>query len=182
MHKIRDILIGLFNVAYNLFLRYCQAVLLVIVAIVSADVFSRNLLGFSITWAQEVSLLFMVWMTFLSMAIGEEKDQHIAIELFYSLFPRPVKKFFDVVNKLILVVVGIFLAWYGVQLVMSTWTSTLAATKWPAGVLYLMIPVGGGFMAFFAVLDLLGWKKYKYTNQYGDQEPAPEALPEGGKS
>lgn len=169
MKKIRDILIGLFNIVYDIFLRYSQVVLLVIVAIVSADVFCRNVLRFSIKWAQEVSLLLIVWMTFLSMAIGEEKNQHIAIELFYNLFPKPVKKFFDVVNKLILMIVGVFLAYYGAKLVVSTWSSTLAATKWPAGMLYLMIPVGGGFMAFFALLDLLGWKNYKKTNQYGDQ-------------
>lgn len=181
MKKIRQILIGLFNVVYNIFLRYSQAVLLVIVAIVSADVFCRNVLSYSIKWAQEVSLLLIVWMTFLSMAIGEEKDQHIAIELFYNLFPKPIKKFFDVLNKMILVVVGCFLCFFGTKLVMSTWSSTLAATKWPAGMLYLMIPVGGGFMAFFAVLDLLGWKKYKNTNQYGDQL-LEASLDDGGQS
>ena len=45
----------------------------------------------------------------------------------------------------------------------------------------LMIPVGGGFMAFFAVLDLLGWKKYKNTNQYGDQL-LEASLDDGGQS
>ena len=44
-----------------------------------------------------------------------------------------------------------------------------------------MIPVGGGFMAFFAVLDLLGWKKYKNTNQYGDQV-LEASLDDGGQS
>ena len=68
MKKIRQILIGLFNMVYNIFLRYSQAVLLVIVVIVSTDVFCRNVLSYSIKWAQEVSLLLIVWMTFLSMA------------------------------------------------------------------------------------------------------------------
>ena len=67
MKKIRQILIGLFNMVYNIFLRYSQAVLLVIVVIVSTDVFCRNVLSYSIKWAQEVSLLLIVWMTFLSM-------------------------------------------------------------------------------------------------------------------
>ena len=164
MKKIRQILIGLFNIVYNIFLRYSQAVLLVIVVIVSADVFCRNVLSYSIKWAQEVSLLLIVWMTFLSMAIGEEKDQHIAIELFYNLFPKPVRKFFDVLNKMILAVVGCFLCFFGTKLVMSTWSSTLAATKWPAGMLYLMI-----------------WKKYKNTNQYGDQL-LEASLDDGGQS
>lgn len=171
MKKIRDVLIAIFNVTYEIFLKYSQAVLLVIVFIVSADVFSRDVLHYSIKWAQEVSLLLIVWMTFLSMAVGEEKDQHIAIELFYNRFPRPMRRALDVINKLILVAVGVFFLYYGSRLVASTWRSTLAATKWPAGMLYLMIPVGGGFMAFFALLDLLGWKKYKKTNQYEDDVP-----------
>ena len=48
MKKIRQILIGLFNMVYNIFLRYSQAVLLVIVVIVSTDVFCRNVLSYSI--------------------------------------------------------------------------------------------------------------------------------------
>ena len=57
----------------------------------------------------------------------------------------------------------------------------MSATKWPAGMLYLMIPGGRRIHGIFAVLDLLGWKKYKNTNQYGDQL-LEASLDDGGQS
>ena len=169
MKRENNPIVKIFNVVYRIMLEYSKWVLLVIIAIVTADVFSRNVLGSSIRWGQEISLLLIVWMTFLSMAIGVEKETHIAIELFYSLFPKPFQKFLDILNKLILVVLGCFLAYYGAGLVKSTWTSTLALSKLPAGMLYLMIPLGGFCMAFFSVLDLFGLKPYKKTHQYEDE-------------
>ena len=170
MKRENNPIVKLFNVVYRILLEYSMWVLLVIILIVSADVFSRNLLSSSIRWSQEVSLLLIVWMTFLSMSVGVEKDTHIAIELFYGMFPKPFQKFLNVLNNLVLVAVGCFLTYYGFLLVKSTWTSTLAITKWPAGMLYLMIPVGGATMTFFKVLDLFGLKPYKKTNVHEDEE------------
>ena len=180
MKMVRDVMIGIFNVLYRILMMYSQWVLLVIVAIVSADVVARNFFNYSIKWAQEVSLLLIVWMTFLSMAIGVEKGVHIAIELFYSKFPKPFRAFLDKLNTLVLLFVGCFFAYYGAKLTMSTWSSTLASTKWPAGMLYLMIPVGGICITYFTLTDLLGWKKYKKTHQY--EQPEGEILPDGGKA
>lgn len=165
---IRTGVIKVFDVIYFVLLQYAMWELLVIILFVCADVVARNFLGFSVSWSQEVSLLLIVWMTFLSMAIGVEKGYHIGIELFYQKFPKSVRAVIDTVNKFIFLLVGIFMGYYGWKLTASTWTSTLAATKWPAGLLYAMIPVGGYCMAFFALLDLIGWKKYKNTSIYED--------------
>ena len=174
MKKLRDILVGLFDIIFKILFEYSKYVLIAIVAIVSAQVVARNLFKGSIMWSQEVSLLLIVWMTFLSMAIGSEKNLHIGGELFYSFFPKPIQKLCDGINNVIVLIIGAFLGIYGTRLVISTMSSTLAATKWPAGVLYLMIPVGGWCMFFFKMLDCFGWKKYKKT----DLDEKPEAAEE----
>ena len=56
----------------------------------------------------------------------------------------------------------------------------LFLAKWPAGMLYLMIPVRGICITYFTLTDLLGWKKYKKTHQY--EQPEGEILPDGGKA
>lgn len=160
----RKMLIGIFNLVYKILFEYSKYVLIAIVFIVSAQVVARNVFKSSIMWSQEVSLLLIVWMTFLSMAIGAEKNLHIGVELFYSYFPKPLQTFCNIVNNVIVLAIGAFLGIYGARLVSSTMSSTLAATKWPAGVLYLMIPVGGWCMFLFKMLDCFGWKKYKKTD------------------
>jgi len=168
----RNVLIKIFNVFYRILLEYSKYVLLAIVLIVSADVISRNVFKYSILWVQETSLLLIVWMTFLSMALGSEKDLHIGIEIFYKLLPASVQKVVQTLNRIIIIVIGIFLGIYGWRLSMSTWKSTLAVTKLPAGMLYLMIPAGGWTMSFFMILDLLGFKEYKKTD-YDEEEIPP---------
>lgn len=166
MSMIRKGVVGFFHLVYHILLEYSKYVLLVIVAVVTADVVGRNLLGGSVMWAQELSLLLIVWMCFISMAIGVERNTHIGIEVFYMKFPKKMQKVLDIVNKVVLFFVGIFFTYYGALLVQNTWKSTLAATKLPAGVLYLMIPVGGFCISLFTVLDLLGLKKYKHVEKY----------------
>lgn len=165
MNKIRDILIKIFNATYWLLFQYSKVVLVIIVIITCIQVFLRLVLNGGLRWSQEVSLLLVVWMTFLSMAIGTEKNLHISVGLFYEKMPKAMKKVCDFINDLMTLAVGVFLTIYGALLVKSTMNSTLAATKWPAGILYLMIPVGGICIFFFKLYDLFGWKKYKKTDE-----------------
>ena len=159
-----------FDLTYSILLKYSQFVLLVIVIIVSAQVISRKFLGTSIRWSEEVALFFMVWMAFISMAIGVQKGLHIAIGFFYSRLPKPVAYIVNKVDLFIILAFGAFMLYYGAGLVQSTMTSTLPATKWPAGCLYLMIPVSGVYIIYFTLLPLLGLEKYQHKQFYGDQE------------
>ena len=118
-----------FDFTYSILLTYSKFVLLIIVFIVSAEVISRKFLGGSIRWSEEVALFFMVWMAFISMAIGVQKNLHIALGFFFSLLPPMAAK---IVNKLDLAVImgfGCFMVYYGAKLVQSTMTSTLPATS-----------------------------------------------------
>ena len=49
-----------------------------------------------------------------------------------------------------------------------TMTSTLPATQLPAGTAYMMMPVGGIFIMYFAILDLFGAKKYRHLSIEGE--------------
>jgi TRAP-type transport system small permease protein len=40
--------------------------------------------------------------------------------------------------------------------------STLPATQWHAGILYLMMPVGGVFIMYFSFLSLFNLEKYRH--------------------
>ena len=51
MKKLRDILVGLFNIIFKILFEYSKYVLIAIVAIVSAQVVARNLFKGSIMWS-----------------------------------------------------------------------------------------------------------------------------------
>lgn len=153
-----------FDIIYRLLLEYSKFVLLLIIFIVSAQVFCRKFLGTSIRWSEEVALLLMVWMAFISMAIGVEKGLHIAIGMFYNRFPAPMQKVIAKMNTIIICIFGVILMYYGGNLVMSTMTSTLPATQWPAGLLYMMIPVSGLFITYFTLIELFNLQEYLHKD------------------
>lgn len=161
-----------FDLAYSLLLYYSKVVLLLIVIIVSAEVFSRQFLHTSIHWSEEVALFLMVWMAFLSMAIGVQKGVHIALGFFVNLLPAKLKWLIEKMNLIVISGFGVFMIYYGTKLVQSTMSSTLPATQWPAGLLYIMIPVSGVFIVYFAGLDFFGLKEYEHTKFYQDDEAA----------
>lgn len=140
----------IFGAVYSAFLTYSKFVLIVLVIIVVAQVTAR-LFHASLTWSEEVALLLMVWMAFLSMAIGVHEDLHISIHLFYDHFPKRLQKIADFVNQVIILVLGLLMVVNGWRLLSITSKSTLPMTKWPSSMLYLMIPVAG----FYIILCIL---------------------------
>lgn len=151
-----------FDFIYRILLEYSKIVLLVIVLIVSAQVICRKFLGFSIYWSDEVALLLMVWMAFISMAIGVEKKLHISISMFFNKFPAPIRKILSAINGIVTILFGVVLIVYGIQLIQITSISTLAATQWPASTLYLMIPVSGVFICYYALIDLFHLERFRH--------------------
>jgi len=169
-NPLLDKLMYLLDAAYGILLTYSQFVLLVIVVVVTIQVFSRKFLGTSIRWSEEVALFFMIWMAFISMAIGVQKGLHIAIGFFFSLLPAPLAKIVDKLDTLIIVWFGGFMMYYGSLLVQSTMSSTLPATHWPAGLEYLMIPVGGFFIVYFALIEFFGLQRYQHHQFYREHD------------
>lgn len=173
--KIQSVFESVFNVIslvldsiYRGLCEYSKAVLIVIVVVVSAQVFSRKLLGTSIRWSEEVALLLMVWMAFISMAIGVEKGLHICISMFYDKFPGPVQYAITKIMDLLMIVFGAAMVKYGMMLIHSTMKSTLPATKWPACTLYVMIPVSGIFIIYYSLIDMFGLQRFKHKNIIGN--------------
>lgn len=162
-----------FDGAYSILLTYSKFVLLAIVFLVSAEVISRKFLGTSIRWSEEVALFFMVWMAFISMAIGVQKHLHISIEYFFDHLPKPIANIVAKLDLLVVGAIGVIMVTNGINLVKVTMSSTLPATNWPAGTLYLMIPVSGVFIIYFTILNLFGLERYQHKNLY--QEVDEEA-------
>lgn len=142
------------NFLYKLFLLFACGVLLAIVLIICAQVVARQVLQTSIRWSQEVAQLLMVWMAFITCAVGVRDDKHIAIEMFYQKFPAPIRKLLFYVNWLLIIVVGVFFTVFGYMQTASTTTSLLPSTGWPKCVMYMIIPVSGFFIIYISLLKM----------------------------
>lgn len=149
-------LLSVYNWMYKIIDAYAKISLVAVVAIVSAQVIARNIFKSNIRWNQEVSLLLTIWMAFLGISLGVDKGLHIKVELFYSLFPKAVQKVLDRINQVLLLLVGGFFTIYGAKLIVATTHSKLTVTRWPACLMYIMIPVAGVCIIYFVILKMLG--------------------------
>ncbi len=168
LEKVISAITFIFDCIYRILLEFSKLVILLIVIIVSCEVFGRLVLHHSIMWSEEVALLLMVWTAFIAMAIGVEKGLHISISIFFNMFPKVVQVVITKINTLATIFFGYILVAYGIKLVSMTMSSTLPATQWPAGTAYCMMPVGGVFIIYFALLDLFGAKKYRHLSIEGE--------------
>jgi len=162
-------LLSIYHFIYKTIFAYARISLIAVIAIVSAQVVARNVFRSNIRWNQEVALLLTIWMAFLGIAIGVDKGLHIQVELFYTYFPKWLQRLIDRMNQILLMLVGVFFTYYGVKLVISTTRSKLTVTKWPACLMYIMIPVAGICMVYFIALKMLGINTEEKPEQKEDK-------------
>ena len=115
--------------------RLTQALLLAIIAIVSAQVFCRFVLNSSLIWSEEVAGWCMVWIVFAG-----------AVSLL-----RGVAVIF---SRLAALAASLFLAWYGARVVAGGFNMISQATGIDTRYVKLCVPVSAVFMAVFAAAHL----------------------------
>ena len=143
------------NGIFWVFIRLFLVLLLVLVGIVSADVVLRWF-GIGIVWADEMSRMLIIWMAFIAMSLGVDTCCHVEITMFFRWFPQKFQKVWMVVNHLITLAIGLFIMYYGAQIIGIAAKGRLEIVReLPKSVMYLTIPIGGFYIAYFALMHLL---------------------------
>jgi TRAP-type transport system small permease protein len=141
------------------------------VIIVTIQVITRKFFSFVFFWSEEVTLLIMVWFSFMGIAIGFREKLHLAMDSFTNILG---KKFNLVLDK----VIDLCVFFFGVYLVVNGWKftvlmneSTLAATKLPNSVMYVVMPITGIMICAYSFLHLIG---VETTRHQGVEEEVAE--------
>ena len=132
------------------------AMLVIMTILIFSDVFCRYILGFSIFWADEVSLILMIWFTFIALAIGVRKKIHISIDFILSFLPDKVQT--RIVARVVDVftfIFGVVFVYFGIALCRIGTYSTLAATEWPSYTEYVFIPVSGLLVIYTSIENFI---------------------------
>lgn len=150
MNTIKKVLNKIDNVIEYL----CMVTLVILVCIVFFQVFTRYILGFTPRWSEETAVVLMIWLGFITTAIGVKKASHLSISAVVDLLPKPVQKVIFYIDELAVMFYGIILFIYGKDLAVHTMTSTLPATQLPAGILYAVLPVAGVMIIIYTIVRI----------------------------
>lgn len=149
------ILLKSFNHSMCSFFRsLCQLLLLLMTAIVLAQVFFRYGLGDALTWSEEASRFLMVWLTFLASPVAYLEKSHIALDLISEKWGSTIKRLINIILHVLSLLLILLILWKSSAMVMRGFSISAASLPIPMAVAYAAIPFG--FLAMLLInLQLL---------------------------
>jgi C4-dicarboxylate transporter DctQ subunit len=147
--KIVDNLIGFVG-------RTLSAICLIVVLIsIFAQVFCRFLLGFSLTWSEEVGRYLLVWISFTGFGVLVKEKKMMSIMFMVDLLPGKLKITAKILADLLSIMFMIIVCYYGFLLVELTMIQVTVVTEIPMGYVYLVIPIGAAFYVIHSIVGHL---------------------------
>ncbi len=131
----------------NRFVENLTAVFLAaMVILIFVQIISRELVGNSFPWTEEVARYLMIWITFLGASFAFQYGGHIGIDFVKMKLPHSLQKLFDLISLLACSVFFYFMIKYGFDISNKAMIQTSAALNIPMGYVYLIIPISGCLM------------------------------------
>ncbi len=131
-------------------------VLLMLLAL-AAQVFLRYVFGKSLSWSEELALLGFAWLVVITTAIGVRRMTHARMDLMLNILPASLHQWLEKLISLMLLALGVFIAYAGWGYFQETRGSTSAAVGFPIEFLYAAAPTFGVLIALFSFERLMPW-------------------------
>jgi len=172
MKRILEHLDKVFHLIYRLSVILAEVTLVAMVLIIGTNVFMRYVLNSGLKWGEEISLVLVIWFSFIAMAIGVRKNLHISIHLFRRSVPM-LDLILDKLKALVAVFVGGVIFVYGNVILQFMSRSILPATQLPSSVMYAILPLSSGLIIYEGITDLIGYDTTK--SDHDEEEEADHA-------
>jgi TRAP-type C4-dicarboxylate transport system permease small subunit len=131
------------------------AALIAMTAVEGWQVFARYVLNDSPSWTEPVALLLMSAAMMCAAAVGVRNEAHFGFFLLLHVAAPPIRAVLVGIARVIVMAVGLLLAYWGGVLLMDGWDIRMAGAPLPQGLYFLPICVGGALITLFAFERLL---------------------------
>jgi TRAP-type C4-dicarboxylate transport system permease small subunit len=123
--------------------------------IIPWGVYTRYVLNSASSWPEPLAVLLMVVFTFFGAAACYRANAHIAVALFKDMLPPPGRRVLAYVVDAAMILLALFMVFWGFQLVERTWDQSIA--EFPSlsvGLTYTPLPVGSIITILFIIEHL----------------------------
>lgn len=158
-----------FRDRYGRLLEWVVGALMVILAAeVILGVVFRSI-GESLTWYDEVASVLLAWLTFYGSALASVKRAHIACPELIDQLSWPLRRAFNIVAQLLVIVFFVLLGWVGASILPILHGDALVSLPWvPMSVVQSVIPIS-------AALIVIAETTYLIDLIIAREPPAPAA-------
>jgi TRAP-type transport system small permease protein len=129
--------------------------LFVIVAIVAYQVFGRYVLNSSPTWAENLALVLILYVTLIGAAVGVRDAGHIGMESLLILAPEFIRTKLEMVIHVVVAIFGGAMVYNGWILGMSVASYKLANINLSEAVRYVPLVASGALIVLFSIEHLI---------------------------
>ena len=144
--------------------------LVLMTAFIAWQVFGRYVLNRSPSWTEPMAVMLMGWFIFLGAAVGIREGYHLSFDVLLYVLPERAKRVLHTVSDLVVVAFGFGMAFYGLRLVIGTWTATLPSLGLPGGFGYLALVFGGVLFVVFSLERIARRAAGLDTARFGEVE------------
>jgi TRAP-type C4-dicarboxylate transport system permease small subunit len=118
------------------------------------DVVSRET-GHPLLWLQEVTSAFFTYGVFTGAAVATRRNDHLFLSALTEQMTGGPRRFFEVFNRSVVLLVGLCMVWFGWQNMMTGLGSFRMPSMLPMTYLYTSIPLCGAFVALFSLEQIV---------------------------
>lgn len=125
--------------------------LVLMTGFVAWQVFCRYILNDSPSWTEPGSVMLMSWFIFLGAAVGVRENTHLGFDVLLYVLPKGGKRVLRMISDIVILAFGAGMIWYGSQLVVLTWNTTLPSLGISGAYDYFPVVAGGVLIVLFAL-------------------------------
>lgn len=129
-------------------------IFLVLLVLVATQFFTRYVLNDSLSWTEEISRYFLIFLGFVGGITCIRKGSHIYLEFFYRYLSTPNIKRFAIIAECITASFFLYLGVLGIQLAERTKAQSMVSVQLPKSIIYYTVTASCFLMAFFAVYHI----------------------------
>ena len=131
------------------------------------DVITRES-GHPLLWLQEVTSTFFTYGVFVGSAVATRRNDHLFLSALTEKMSGHARRFFEVFNRTVVLLVGIGMVWFGWQNVLTGFGSFRMPSMLPMSYLYLGIPCCGALVALFSLEQIVNGLRNGFAPVMGD--------------
>lgn len=144
--------------------------LVLMTAMIAAQVFWRYVLNNSLVWSEPASVMTMGWFIFLGAAVGIREGYHLSFEVLLHVLPDAVKGVLFHVSDTVVAAFGAGMVWFGWQLAARTAGNAIPSLGISGAFDFAPIVIGGVLIVIFSLERIARRAAGLPTARFGDVE------------
>lgn len=135
----------------------CIVTFVALVAIVTWQVFTREVLNNSAPWTEEAARYTFVVLAIFATAYVFSERGHIAVEILVAKLPARLEKVMGVVIELVVVFFAILVfIMGGARVAENAWAQSISTLPISVGQVFMVLPIAGVAIVFYSLSHLVG--------------------------